>query len=131
MLSHSQLGNKISDARKSLGLSQAELAHQLGVSRASISLYESGNGQPSYQVLVKLASALGPLFSQSVGLVGAAGNQLLPAVQPTMPGPPQEEQMMLMRIEQQQAQIDELCSQVTRLNAQMDLLVKMLGEQRK
>lgn len=51
-------GNFIEQARKKKNLSQAQLADIVGVSRASISLYETGAGDPSFRVLVKLAEAL-------------------------------------------------------------------------
>jgi transcriptional regulator with XRE-family HTH domain len=52
------LGKKIEALRKQKKISQADLAKIIGVSRASISLYEKGTGNPSYKVLVKLADAL-------------------------------------------------------------------------
>ncbi len=51
-------GNFIEQARKKKNLSQSQLADIVGVSRASISLYETGAGDPSFRVLVKLAEAL-------------------------------------------------------------------------
>ncbi len=39
-------------------LTQAELANIIGVDPAHISLLENGNRKPSYETLVKLASAL-------------------------------------------------------------------------
>ena len=51
-------GNFIEQARKKKNLSQAQLADLIGVSRASISLYETGAGDPSFKVLSKLAEAL-------------------------------------------------------------------------
>jgi transcriptional regulator with XRE-family HTH domain len=53
------LGAKIEEARKKMKLSQAALADLVGVSRASISLYETGGGKPSLKVLESLADALG------------------------------------------------------------------------
>jgi transcriptional regulator with XRE-family HTH domain len=51
-------GNFIEQARKKKNLSQAQLADLVGVSRASISLYETGAGDPSFRVLGKLAEVL-------------------------------------------------------------------------
>jgi putative transcriptional regulator len=59
MANISLLGNKIEAARKEHKLSQAKLAELVGVSRASISLYETGEGAPSYKVLIKLSTILG------------------------------------------------------------------------
>lgn len=58
MVNDSLLGEKIEIARKRKKLSQAKLAELVGVSRASISLYETGGGDPSYKVLSKLAEVL-------------------------------------------------------------------------
>ena len=62
------LGQKIETARKKKKLSQAKLAEIIGVSRASVSLYETGAGNPSYKVLAKLAEVLDLFFSELAGL---------------------------------------------------------------
>jgi transcriptional regulator with XRE-family HTH domain len=51
-------GNFLEQARKKKNLSQSQLAELVGVSRASISLYETGAGDPSFRVLNKLAEVL-------------------------------------------------------------------------
>ena len=53
------LGARIEQARKKKKLSQAALADLAGISRASISLYETGAGKPSLKVLESLADVLG------------------------------------------------------------------------
>jgi putative transcriptional regulator len=53
-----EVGKKIEIARKRKGLSQAKLAEMVGVSRASVSLYETGAGNPSYKILLRLSVAL-------------------------------------------------------------------------
>jgi|GEM_PF-3941034 len=58
MANSSLVGKKIEEARKAKKFSQAKLAELVGVSRASISLYETGAGSPSYKVLNKLAESL-------------------------------------------------------------------------
>lgn len=68
MTNNSLLGEKIESARKKKKLSQAKLAELIGVSRASISLYETGAGNPSYKVLAKLAEELDIFFSELAGL---------------------------------------------------------------
>lgn len=62
-------GNFIEQARKRKKLSQAQLADLVGVSRASISLYETGAGDPSYKVLGKLAEVLDFSFPTLAGMV--------------------------------------------------------------
>jgi transcriptional regulator with XRE-family HTH domain len=62
-------GNFIEQARKRKNLSQAQLAELVGVSRASISLYETGAGDPSYKVLGKLAEVLDFSFPTLASMV--------------------------------------------------------------
>lgn len=50
------LGNRIRELRIKYNLTQAELANQVGVSKATITAYESDLRQPSYDVLIKLAN---------------------------------------------------------------------------
>lgn len=64
----SLLGPKIEAARKKKKLSQAKLADMLGVSRASVSLYETSAGHPSYKVLGRLAEVLSIPFVELAGL---------------------------------------------------------------
>lgn len=50
------LGNRIRELRTKYNLTQADLAKQVGVSKATITAYESDLRQPSYDVLIKLAN---------------------------------------------------------------------------
>ena len=50
------LGNRIRELRMKYNLTQAELANQVGVSKATITAYEGDLRQPSYDVLIRLAS---------------------------------------------------------------------------
>ena len=52
---------QIEKIRKERGLSQAELARQVGCSQAAICKLESGENNPSLETLVKLAQVLGCL----------------------------------------------------------------------
>ena len=56
-------GQRISDKRKELGLSQEALGEKLGVSRQSIYKWESDSSLPDVDKLI----ALSRLFSVSVG----------------------------------------------------------------
>lgn len=49
------LGERLANLRENLGLTQKELAAKLNVGRSTISGYEKGTTQPSYDVLIKLA----------------------------------------------------------------------------
>jgi len=53
------LNEKIYNCRKKLGLSQEELASQLGVTRQAVSKWELGDSQPDLDVIVKLAKLFG------------------------------------------------------------------------
>ena len=54
-----ELGNRIREARESKGLTQAELAGLVGVSRKTVNTVENGVFVPSTIVALKLAAALG------------------------------------------------------------------------
>lgn len=52
------LGNKLKEARAAAGLTQAELAERVGVSRKTINTVENGVFVPSTFLALKLAQAL-------------------------------------------------------------------------
>lgn len=54
-----ELSEKILQARKALGLSQEQLAEQIGVSRQSISKWETGQSAPELDKLVALSRMFG------------------------------------------------------------------------
>lgn len=49
------LGQKIQTQRKEIGLSQEELAEQLGVSRQAVSRWENDNGYPEMEKMIRLS----------------------------------------------------------------------------
>lgn len=53
------LGNRLKDARTAAGLTQAELAERIGVSRKTINTVENGVFIPSTLLALKLAQTLG------------------------------------------------------------------------
>lgn len=57
-----EIGERISKRRKDLGYSQEELAVLVGMTRGSIGNYESGINLPSFEALIKIASALACYF---------------------------------------------------------------------
>lgn len=62
---------RIAEERKRLGMNQSELAERVGVSQKSISKYELGTRNPSYEVLSKMAK----LFDVSIDyLIGNSDN---------------------------------------------------------
>jgi putative transcriptional regulator len=54
-----RLGNRLKDKRGELGLTQAELAEQVGVTRKTVNTVENGVFTPSATLAIKLAQALG------------------------------------------------------------------------
>lgn len=50
---------KIKQLREEKGLLQEELSSNLGVSRSTVSMWETGKAYPRGETLVKLAAALG------------------------------------------------------------------------
>lgn len=49
------LGGKIKQLRQQQRMTQVEFADRLGVTKSTVSAYEGGNRQPSYEVLLKMA----------------------------------------------------------------------------
>lgn len=50
------LGNNLKKLRKNNGYKQSYVAQELGISEATISKYENGKQDPSYDILIKLAN---------------------------------------------------------------------------
>ena len=54
-----EFGERLRRYRRDKGLTQQELADQIGVSNKTVSRWESGGGYPDVSMLVPLARALG------------------------------------------------------------------------
>ena len=63
-----ELGNRLAELRKQHGLSQEELADQLGVSRQAISKWERGEASPDTDNLIELARIYGISLDELLGL---------------------------------------------------------------
>ena len=59
-----RLSNRIKEARGDLGLTQAELAGRVGVTRKTVNTVENGVFTPSTILALKLAEALGLTVEQ-------------------------------------------------------------------
>ena len=59
-----RLANALKDERTRLGLTQADLAERIGVSRKTINTVENGVFVPSTLLALKLAAALGKPIEQ-------------------------------------------------------------------
>lgn len=55
---------KLKEARRALGLSQADLAKTVGVSRQTINMVESGEYNPTLALCLKICHALGKTLDQ-------------------------------------------------------------------
>ncbi|MBU0672380.1 MAG: helix-turn-helix transcriptional regulator, partial [Candidatus Margulisbacteria bacterium] len=53
--------------RSKHSLSQFQLAHKAGLTVTAIANYEQGRAKPSYEVLIKIADALGVSLDELVG----------------------------------------------------------------
>ena len=80
------LGEKLTQARKTAGLTQADVAAKLNVSRQAVSRWESGQSKPSTERLL----ALGELYGVSIDQLLNTGNVEVPAVE-TVSAPPEAE----------------------------------------
>lgn len=59
-----RLSNRIKEHRSALGLTQAELAERVGVTRKTVNTVENGVFTPSALLAIKLAEALGVTVEQ-------------------------------------------------------------------
>ena len=59
-----RLANRIKDRRAELGLTQAELAEKVGVTRKTVNTVENSVFTPSATLAIKLAKALGVSVEQ-------------------------------------------------------------------
>ena len=50
--------NSIQTIRKNLGISQYDIANELGIDRSTVAKWETGKALPRAEVLVKLAAVL-------------------------------------------------------------------------
>ena len=62
------LGNNLFHARKRRGLSQEDVAQRLGVSRQTVSKWETGEALPDLNSLKKLAVTLGFSIDKAMGI---------------------------------------------------------------
>lgn len=63
----SGFSDKLRTYRKNAGMSQAELASKVGISKSAVSMYERGNREPEIELLEKLADCFGVSVSALIG----------------------------------------------------------------
>ena len=66
MFNTKQFGAYISAKRKDIGLTQAELAEKVNLTRQSISKYETGECFPDISILIQLADIFGVTIDELV-----------------------------------------------------------------
>jgi putative transcriptional regulator len=69
-MNETKLGNRLKDARTEAGLTQAELALKVGVSRKTINTVENGVFTPSTTLALTLAKAFGQPVEALFYLIG-------------------------------------------------------------
>ena len=57
-MNQEKIGNFIAKCRKEKKMTQEQLAQRTGISRPNISRFESGNYNPSLEMMVRIAEAL-------------------------------------------------------------------------
>ena len=62
-----QLGSYIKSRRKNLGMTQKQLAENVGVTDVIISRYENGEREPSFTEFIKLCEVLGMNIDDFIG----------------------------------------------------------------
>ena len=62
-----QLGPYIKSRRKNLGMTQKQLAKNVGVTDVTISRYENGEREPSFTEFIKLCEVLGMKVEDFMG----------------------------------------------------------------
>ena len=88
------LSEKLREVRLSRGMSQVELAKQLGVTKQSVSNWENDNIQPSVDMLVRLARLFGVSTDYLLGLTNnpapaaVSGSDTVPGVPAWSTGTP-------------------------------------------
>ena len=63
-----KFNENLKEARIKKGLSQKEVADNIGVAKSTYSLYESGNREPNVQTIKKIADFLGISAYELIGL---------------------------------------------------------------
>jgi uncharacterized protein YjbI with pentapeptide repeats len=89
------IGNKISEARKALNLSQAQLAQKLSVSSQAVGKWERGESMPDIVTFTRLAKVLGVDLNYFSEDFPSSAAEKSPPELPADPPPVQEEPAVL------------------------------------
>jgi transcriptional regulator with XRE-family HTH domain len=74
------VGQRLARLRRERGLTQAELAERVGISRALITDYERGKAHLYDELIARFALALGVSADELLGLTNANGHQPAPSL---------------------------------------------------
>ena len=73
-MAYADVGERIREARKTLGLNQEELAELARLNRVTVAKYESGKVEPGAQALSRIADALDTTVDRLLGRQEAGTN---------------------------------------------------------
>jgi transcriptional regulator with XRE-family HTH domain len=68
MIDTANLGRRIADARRDMGLTQKDLAEKVGVTAQAVSKWERGSSCPDISILDEIACAIGVSVSELLGV---------------------------------------------------------------
>ena len=68
MIDTANLGKRIADIRRDIGLTQRDLAEKVGVTAQAVSKWERGSSCPDISILDEIACALGVSVSSLLGV---------------------------------------------------------------
>ena len=74
MIDTNNLGKKIADARRQMGLTQNALATRVGVTAQAVSKWETGRSCPDISILDEIADILGISLFELLGMDESARN---------------------------------------------------------
>jgi transcriptional regulator with XRE-family HTH domain len=80
------LGDRLRKAREIAGLTQTEMAEQIGIARNSVGRYESGDYEPSRPVLIAWAFRTGVSLSWIMGEEYDSGSHITALMRDQQPG---------------------------------------------
>ncbi len=70
------LGKNIQQLRKSIGLTQSELAKKIGVSGSAVGMYEQGRREPDNDIMIRLCTFFGVSSDFLLGREAAAQREV-------------------------------------------------------
>ena len=72
----SKFSNNLKSLRVRFGLTQQDLANKLGVSKSTVSMYETGNRAPDFEMLEAIADLFNVSLDSLIGAQGKSENEI-------------------------------------------------------